>query len=285
MDGKSLLSLPYSARRVVVVDKGRQSEPGRSAPTMSWRSALESIAGVTPADGGWTRAWKAYRSSFGLTAYVTLYKAAKLRREPPSGDEFLVLTEAEVTGLSLPPGHPRDRVVYIGHPFDPPVYIPAAAFHRFLFEHKVAEAIRLLTALAATSIAVEYAEGWGREANMTISAPLPTGAPIDLGGSVGAFKSGGDRSVSHLELNPSREAYLPDGLVWFSHEPLWQEMARARLSSGLRQFQVDVSYADDYGVTARFAANVTGAGLELGGSFVDYRSTVWRLRGSFADRK
>jgi hypothetical protein len=185
--------------------------------------------------------------------------------------------------LSFPPGHPRNRVVYVGHPFDAPVYIPAAGFHRFLFEHKVAEAIRLLVALAATQLNVEYAEGWGRDASLSISAPLPTGQPIQLGASAGGYRGGENLSSSYLRLRPTSPPRLPGDLVWFHHEPLWQEMARARLHAGLQTFQIDVSYADDYGVNARLAATMTGVGLQLGGAFVDHRSTVWRLSGEFGE--
>ena len=55
--------------------------------------------------------------------------------------ELLDVTMSEVASLRFPVGHPRRKVVYVGHPVDPLTYIPVAYFHTFLFEHKVAEAV------------------------------------------------------------------------------------------------------------------------------------------------
>lgn len=58
--------------------------------------------------------------------------------------------------LSLPPGHPQTDVLYVAHPSDPATYLPVADFHRLTFEHKFAEAIRLLMHLGARTISVTH---------------------------------------------------------------------------------------------------------------------------------
>ena len=75
---------------------------------------------------------------------------------------------------------------------------------------------------------------------------------------------------------------MPADLVWLPHEPLWQEVALARLESGLDSFVIDVRSTDDYGVNAGLKALVSKAGLEAGGAFVEHRNTIWRLQGSFS---
>jgi hypothetical protein len=96
-------------------------------------------------------------------------------------------------------------------------------------------------------------------------------------------KSAAGRTVlATMKLKPTRSPYIPDGLVWLPHEPLWQEVAQARLESGLDSFVIDVRSTDDYGVNAQLKVLVAKTGLEAGGAFVEHRDTVWRLQGTFA---
>ena len=84
-------------------------------------------------------------------------------------------------------------------------------------------------------------------------------------------------------LKGNANAKLPDGLVWFPHEPTWQEIAEGRLRHGLTQFQLSVRYEDDYGIDAGLKLAAGKAGLDLGGSFQEHESTVWRIEGNFAE--
>jgi len=79
-------------------------------------------------------------------------------------------------------------------------------------------------------------------------------------------------------------AQIPKDLIWFRSEPLWQEVANARLESGLRSFTIDVKYSDDFGINARLKTKIASVGLELGGTFTEYRETVWKLSGTFAEQ-
>jgi hypothetical protein len=61
-------------------------------------------------------------------------------------------------------------------------------------------------------------------------------------------------------------------------------VANARLESGLRAFTIDVNYTDDFGINASLKAKIASVGLELGGTFTEYRETVWKLSGTFAEK-
>lgn len=65
-------------------------------------------------------------------------------RARQSGVNVLQIGRTQATALRFPPGHPRDGVLYVGHPAIPAVYYTIATFHRMAFEHKFAEAIDLL---------------------------------------------------------------------------------------------------------------------------------------------
>lgn len=207
---------------------------------------------------------------------LELYKKARA-----SELEILLVSRTEAKTLRFPVGHPRDRLVYVGHPADPGVYVPMADFHRFLFEHKMAEALRLVRSLGAREIEIEHITGWRNRDEVGIGLSLPIVDTVDAKLEAARSAAQGRRILSRMSLQPTLDAYVPDGLVWYDHEPLWKEVAQARVEGGLQSFQLDVTYADDFGVTAGLKASVAKVGLEVGGSFTEHRSTIWRLGGTF----
>ena len=74
---------------------------------------------------------------------------------------------------------------------------------------------------------------------------------------------------------------LPDNLVWYYHESLWQAMVNMRLNGGLLKFQVDLDYLDDFGINVDLNAKVNKLKLNTGGNFNEYESTVWHFEGEF----
>jgi hypothetical protein len=209
-----------------------------------------------------------------------LIKARSKMQE--AGEDLLAVSSEVADQLRFPVGHPRKKVAYIGHPVDPPVYIPVADFHRLLFEHKVAEALRLIRSLGATSIEVSSVEGWDQSLGINIGANVPAAESVDVGVSASRTSAKGRVVLSTMKLSPTQAPTLPPDLAWLPHEPLWQEIARARLESDLDSFTLDVRSTDDYGVNAGLKALVAKAGLEAGGSYVEHRNTIWRLRGTFS---
>jgi hypothetical protein len=115
-----------------------------------------------------------------------------------------------------------------------------------------------------------------------LGVTLPDATQANVGVSASHERATGRSVLSTMRLKPTQPASVPPGLVWLPHEPLWQEVAQARLESGLDSFVLDVRSTDDYGVNASLKALVTKAGLEAGGAFVEHRNTVWRLQGTFS---
>jgi hypothetical protein len=197
--------------------------------------------------------------------------------------QLLAVKTSEAAALRFPVGHPRRKVVYVGHPIDPVMYMPIAQFHTFLFQHKVAEALRLVRSLGANSVDVIRVEGWDLGVGIDLAMPLPGAEQVEVGANAGVKRSQGDSVMISMRLKPSGNASVPNDLVWLPHEPLWQEVVDARLTSGLLSFNVDVRSHDDYGVTANLKAKIAKSGLEAGGSFVEHRATWWRLTGTFSN--
>jgi hypothetical protein len=264
MGTQELLAMPYNQRRIIVV---------RDEPTGAM------TLGMPPAP-----AVREFASSF-LYGRLALLAAdlVKARRAMRQGGENLIpVSSLDAAQLHFPVGHPRRKVAYIGHPVDPPVYIPVADFHRFLFEHKVAEALRLIRSLGAVAVEVIRVEGWDQSVGIELGVALPDASKADIGSSAAKERSSAHSVLSTMRLKPTQSPSVPEGLVWLPHEPLWQEVAQARLESGLDSFVIDVRSTDDYGVNTGLKALVAKAGLEAGGAFVEHRNTVWRLRGTFS---
>src|SRR5215469_4511058 len=97
-------------------------------------------------------------------------------------ENFKLVEKSKISLFQLPPGHPRDCIVYAGHPGIPTVYVPLADFHRLTFEHKFAEVISLLMHLGAKALKVEHITGWGAEFSSHLAISLPSTSPkIDIG--------------------------------------------------------------------------------------------------------
>jgi hypothetical protein len=264
VEPKQISNLPYDQRRMIVV---RDAEtPDRALSSRRAAAALV-FAVLGPGRAG------------SLIAGAVMNKL--MERSSVKG-RLLVVTNSEAAALRLPVGHPRSKVVYVGHPIDPVTYIPMAHFHTFLFEHKVAEALRLMRSLGADSVDVIRVEGWDRSAGIALAAPPPSAKQVQVGASAGFERGQGHSVMTRMRLKPQGPPCVPDDLVWLPHEPLWQEVADARLTSGLTSFVLDVRSFDDYGVNASLKALVAKSGLEAGGSFVEHRATLWRLEGTFA---
>jgi hypothetical protein len=281
VSAQELLRMQYSQRRIIVV---RDDAHATMKSHQHTAPAGRGRASFRMSDRPIVRAGRRY---IYFVPYVGLaFLAAdivKARREMRQGGENLIpISSADAAELQFPVGHPREMVAYIGHPVDPPVYIPVADFHRFLFEHKVAEALRLIRSLGAVTVEVVRVEGWDQTIGVELGVALPDASQTDIGASAGRERSSGRSVLSTMRLKPTHSPSIPADLVWLPHEPLWQEVAQARLESGLDSFVLDVRSTDDYGVNARLKALVAKAGLEAGGAFVEHRNTVWRLQGAFS---
>jgi hypothetical protein len=264
VESKQISKLPYDQRRMIVVRDAEAADRRRPRGLKTAALAVGAMGSVT-----------------GIVIAATIMEKMMERSSLVKG-ELLVITNSEATALRFPVGHPRRKVVYVGHPIDPVTYIPMAYFHTFLFEHKVAEALRLMRSLGADSVDVVRVEGWDRSAGIALSAPLPGAEQVQVGASVGFERGQGHSVMTRMRLKPQGPPCVPDNLVWLPHEPLWQEVVDARVASGLRSFVLDVRSFDDYGVNASLKALVAKSGLEAGGAFVEHRATLWRIEGTFA---
>ena len=259
---KDFWDLPYGERRMVLfVDS--ESFGVDEGPEWKWYDLFTPAILLAPVSGP--------SLIFTLRTYYAKKGIAFAQPVPIGWGEL----------FTLPPGHPRADVLYVAHPRDELVYIPAGDFHRFAFEQKFSEAVRLLMHLGATEIKVHRKKGWGSEFAAHISASLPM-ADTNVDGGAGRKKAKGGELLYEAALDGTDSPALPeDDLIWYPYEPTWENMAEGRLKFGLKSFSLMIHYTDDYGVNADLAAKAKGAGVNLAGSFESHEETIWRISGTF----
>ena len=271
-----LLDLPYSERQLILVTDDQLARATESHALSARNEESQRV--------DWKAIVEAVLADFAPFPFRTLETVAQEAfrswgRARADGVLALPVGKTDARQIDFPPGHPREGVLYVGHPAMPSRYFTMAEFHRVVFEHKFCEAIELLMSLGATSIGVEHVSGWSRGFSARISVPLGN---VD---EHSTSEAGTERSKSKsllFEANlAGAEPAMPNGLVWFHHEPTWQSIAKGRLEFGLNDFSLSVSYQDDFGINSGLKISLARTGLDLGGKFEDHQSTEWRLRGKF----
>jgi hypothetical protein len=197
------------------------------------------------------------------------------------GVQLLPVRASEASDLVLPVGHPLPATVYVASPAQPMRYYPAADFHRRVFEHKFAEAIRLVMALGAIDFRVHWERGW--RDNLAVDAERSVKKLAGVRGEVHGSRSRDQELLFEGTMIPS-EPRLPQDLVWYHHEPTWQAIGASRLENNLRELKLFVRSAENYNIDAMFEAKLLRRKvLGLGGEFTKHVETTWRIEGTFGE--
>ena len=278
-DGEDLKQRAYLERQLIVVlpdeavraQRKAQQSAGTDRGRMNWpKLAGFVLAGLSGASAS---------LGYAIVDLVPLvYKAIVKLWETGVDVQPISRTEARV--LRFPPGHPRDGVLYIGHPAIADLYYTMSEFHRFTFEHKMSEAVGLLMSLGAQELTVGHVQGWGREFGAQLNLALPT-TKVGAGAKAKRKTAKKREILFEAQLDGHVKPSLPNDLVWYPFEPTWQRIAEGRLKYGLKTFSLSVRYEDDFGVSAGLRLQASKAGLDVGGTFEDYQATVWRIEGIF----
>jgi hypothetical protein len=246
-ESKDFLELPYSSRQLIVITEDALVEASERAErkasqkqelALDWLGVVKSV--VMPVFPGGSLAISL--SEMAIEAYRGWGRAKA------SGLPVLSVKRTAASGVIFPIGHPRDGVVYVGHPTTPRVYYPMADFHRKIFEHKLCEAVGLLMSLGAVKIRVEHISGWSEDFSARISVPLGVGH--NVAGQAGSHSKAQTKILYEAQLSGTGIPALPTDLVWYNHEPTWQAIAGGRLNHALQNFSISVSYTDDFGIHA-----------------------------------
>lgn len=204
--------------------------------------------------------------------------------------------------IKFPTGHPVANELYIGHPYNPNIYVPYSESEDIFFLDKVDELTYLLQCLGAEEITItsikgksvsEYDDRTGR-----YSAHADTGI-IEASGSGGKttkreqnYDSRQEHSL-HIKCDPMKYPYVPEGLVWYGELPRWQRMVEGRLNGNRLEYSESISSTDTRFVSNTEKKDIKAAAerlwIKVDGSaesnletqFKEHTETQWRVDVKF----
>lgn len=197
---------------------------------------------------------------------------------------YVLISRSACAKAQFPVDHPKNKVVYVRHPFVSTLYYPMAEFHHYLFLHKHLEAVRLLKTLGAIHVEVEYEAGWSQTEMGKLSLPVVT-TGVDISAKAASKRESSAMVLYSATYNPPRTRSIPKDLVWYPREDEWKSIADEVLNYRLTEFTLTVENKDSYGIDASAKAEVAKFGFELGGEFQDYQDTKWTIKADFPARR
>ena len=282
-DSTEFLSLPYRDRQVIVLVK-QGDDPRKHIPIrFSDYNSLEAHRlSRDPRNLLKPSVWKNTKN-WGIYGYL-FDKVRNVSGNPANQNiKHFKKLQADIAEeiLSLPPGHPLYDTVYVGHPLRLPVYIPLANFHRYLFEEKFNELMKLFSCLGARKIRISYVAGYKDAFEASGGVALPADLPVKIQVSGKGAREGVATADLEAHFEPTAEPFIPEALIWFPYETTWQQIAGGRLEGGLKKIDVAFRYEDDFGVSGDLAAGLEGMDFKIGGEFQQHQKTTWKFHGTF----
>ncbi|SDH85103.1 hypothetical protein [Myroides phaeus] len=157
-------------------------------------------------------------------------------------DNLVVLEVNNLPNIKFPPHHPIKNELYIGHPFNENCYVSINNYDYELLTDRINEYCYLLQCLGASSISIENIKGEDsfnseeikKHINVDASV-IKAGINVDHSSSNNTFdeKQNKLKVAKSQNFNPTKEPYIPAGLVWYPHETSWQRLAEQRLQGNL----------------------------------------------------
>lgn len=155
----------------------------------------------------------------------------------------------ELPNVEFPVGHPMEDQFYIAHPYLESKYIPLHNFENILFRDKVRELSFVLQCLGANSITIESVKGSSIESIANSDINFKADAEIKIhsgGGSRNTKTESENNSKSRSQLStkqkftPTKKPYLPESLIWYNHEPEWQQIYQQRMNGNLDSYSINI---------------------------------------------
>lgn len=156
-------------------------------------------------------------------------------------------------------GHPVANELYIGHPYNPSVYVPFEKSEELFFVDRIHELCYLLQCLGAEEIKITSVKGkkiqemYDSERNITGEADIKlfSGSSEYSGIRSGQadVSTSTDRSLC-LRFDPIREPYVPDNLIWFNSQTEWQRLVDKRINGNMLEYNEYVSTSKTQFVTS-----------------------------------
>jgi hypothetical protein len=163
------------------------------------------------------------------------------------------------TGWKFEVGHPQLGIFYVCHPLRSDRYYALEEFHDKVFDDKQAELVYLLQSIGANHIHVEAIKDiLENNSSSTVSNRcLADESFLGISGKdsgqqqIGARRHASQSGMWDIELQPVKSPYIPKDLVWYYHEPTWQQIAQSAVAGNYKKITLELRYQEDFSINSK----------------------------------
>ena len=238
--------------------------------------------------------------------YIMLVEDSKIKNCAVSG--ITIFNSSNVPNcINFYDNMPLNNELYIGHPYNPSVYIPYNQAEDILFQDKIQEFCYILQQLGAEEITITSLKG--RKVNEINNKK----EELEVAANAGRFGNASlniDSSTSNLMDRTSHEQYdvkyvydpinmpeMPSETIWYQNQPKWQRLVQSRIdgntleyteciSSKLKFFTSSSEKEDIKAKLKVLMANIEGRIYEEEEKQLrEETETIWRVSVKFRSKK
>ena len=238
--------------------------------------------------------------------YIMLVEDSKIKNCAVSG--ITIFKSSNVPDcINFYDNMPLNNELYVGHPYNPSVYIPYNQAEDILFQDKIQEFCYILQQLGAEEITITSLKG--RKINETNNKK----EELEVAANAGRFGNASlniDSSTSNLMDRASHEQYdvkyvydpinmpeMPSETIWYQNQPKWQRLVQSRIdgntleyteciSSKLKFFTSSSEKEDIKAKLKVLMANIEGRIYEEEEKQLrEETETIWRVSVKFRSKK
>ena len=195
---------------------------------------------ITKLEEANTDLWDNYilRVPYKERKYIMLVEDSNIKKCAVSG--ITIFNSSNVPNcINFYDNMPLNNELYVGHPYNPSVYIPYNQAEDILFQDKIQEFCYILQQLGAEEITITSLKG--RKINETNNKK----EELEVAANAGRFGNASlniDSSTSNLMDRTSHEQYdikyvydpidmpkVPSETIWYQNQPKWQRIALSRI--------------------------------------------------------
>ena len=238
--------------------------------------------------------------------YIMLVEDSKIKNCAVSG--ITIFNSSNVPNcINFYDNMPLNNELYVGHPYNPSVYIPYNQAEDILFQDKIQEFCYILQQLGAEEITITSLKG--RKVNEINNKK----EELEVAANAGRFGNASlniDSSTSNLMDRTSHEQYdvkyvydpinipeMPSETIWYQNQPKWQRLVQSRIdgntleyteciSSKLTFFTSSSEKEDIKAKLKVLMANIEGRSYEEEEKQLrEETETIWRVSVKFHSKK
>ena len=238
--------------------------------------------------------------------YIMLVEDSKIKNCAVSG--ITIFNSSNVPNcINFYDNMPLNNELYVGHPYNPSVYIPYNQAEDILFQDKIQEFCYILQQLGAEEITITSLKG--QKINETNNKK----EELEVAANAGRFGNASlniDSSTSNLMDRTSHEQYdvkyvydpidmpeMPSETIWYQNQPKWQRLVQSRIdgntleyteciSSKLTFFTSSSEKEDIKAKLKVLMANIEGRSYEEEEKQLkEETETIWRVSVKFRSKK